>query len=170
MKTISTPAPAVKAVSAAVDAKPSPNTLIPTAIYVRTYKPEVAAARANYLADELSARNLSARNVSTYYSQYVVAGVYLDTEENERLCPNFYRLLDDIKDGKVKRVVCRNLSSFGRSALESFGWMESVRHAGGSVYFSKENLDSERDRRTLEQMLSVYVQCAIHDSAAGIGR
>ena len=59
------------------------------------------------------------------YLKDVYVDIYTGTSENKR--PEFNRMLDDVKAGRIKIVVVKS----------------DIRHAGGYVYFEVENLDTK---------------------------
>ena len=69
------------------------------------------------------------------YLKEVYADIYSGTSENKR--PEFNRMLDDVKAGKIKVVVTKSIQRFGRNTATVMGAINDIRHAGGYVYSSK---------------------------------
>ena len=75
------------------------------------------------------------------YLKEVYADIYSGTSENKR--PEFNRMLDDVKAGKIKVVVTKSIQRFGRNTATVMSAINDIRHAGGYVYFEVENLDTK---------------------------
>ena len=75
------------------------------------------------------------------YLKDVYVDIYSGTSENKR--PEFSRMLDDVKAGKIKVVVTKSIQRFGRNTATVMGAINDIRHAGGYVYFEVENLDTK---------------------------
>lgn len=95
-------------------------------------------------------RNSFASQVKEYTTQinvndeWALAGIYADegisgTSAKKR--PEFNRLMDDCRQGKVKRVLVKSISRFARNTLECLEYIRELKMLGVSVYFEKENLD-----------------------------
>ena len=67
--------------------------------------------------------------------------IYTGTSENKR--PEFNRMLDDVKAGRIKIVVVKSIQRFGRNTVTVMSAINDIRHAGGYVYFEVENLDTK---------------------------
>ena len=75
------------------------------------------------------------------YLKDVYVDIYTGTSENKR--PEFNRMLDDVKAGKIKIVVTKSIQRFGRNTVTVMSAINDIRHAGGYVYFEVENLDTK---------------------------
>lgn len=57
--------------------------------------------------------------------------------------PAWNRLMDDVRTGKIQRIVVRDLSRFGRDYVETGNYLEKIFPALGTRFISvKENFDS----------------------------
>ena len=75
------------------------------------------------------------------YLKDVYVDIYTGTSENKR--PEFNRMLDDVKAGRIKIVVVKSIQRFGRNTVTVMSAINDIRHAGGYVYFEVENLDTK---------------------------
>ena len=75
------------------------------------------------------------------YLKDVYVDIYTGTSENKR--PEFNRMLDDVKAGKIKIVVVKSIQRFGRNTVTVMSAINDIRHVGGYVYFEVENLDTK---------------------------
>ena len=79
------------------------------------------------------------------YLKDVYVDIYTGTSENKR--PEFNRMLDDVKAGRIKIVVVKSIQRFGRNTVTVMSAINDIRHAGGYVYFEVENLDTKTTLR-----------------------
>lgn len=104
----------------------------------------------------------------SYYSGYIqrhkgwqYVGVYADeaytgTKENR---PEFQRLLEDCRDGKIDVVIAKSVSRFARNTLTLLTVMRKLKSLGVAVYFEKENIWSNSgDGELMLTILASYAQ------------
>ena len=90
----------------------------------------------------------------SYYSELIqnnpnwqYIGVYADEArtgtKGER--PEFQRLLEDCKQGKIDMVITKSVSRFARNTLIILETVRSLKELGKDVYFEEENIHSLSD-------------------------
>ena len=62
------------------------------------------------------------------YLKDVYVDIYTGTSENKR--PEFNRMLDDVKAGRIKIVVVKSIQRFGRNTVTVMSAINDIRHAG----------------------------------------
>ena len=87
----------------------------------------------------------------SYYSeliqrnpQWEYAGVYADENLSgtKEARPEFQRMLQDCRDGKIDRILCKSTSRFARNTVTLLETARELKGLGISVYFEKENIDT----------------------------
>lgn len=56
--------------------------------------------------------------------------------------PNFMRMIQDCRDGKVKKVLVKSISRFARNTVDALNYIRELKDIGVSVYFESENIDT----------------------------
>ncbi len=122
--------------------KTTPAAMFPTAIYVRlsvknSGKDEAIDAIANQLAIcKEYVKNRPYLNLVDVYTDNGRTGTVFDR-------PEFNRLMDDIRSGRIKCLVVRDFSRFGRDYIEAGTYLERIFPQIGLRFISiKENYDS----------------------------
>lgn len=118
---------------------------------VRNRKIRVAAyARVSTDSDkQLLSLEAQKKHYSSYINDnpdYEFAGLYFDegvsgTKTDKR--DDLKRLLKDCSDGKIDRVITKSVSRFARNTVDSLEMVRSLSRLGISMYFEKENIDTE---------------------------
>ena len=75
---------------------------------------------------------------------------------------DFQRLMNDCRRGLVDRILVKSISRFARNTPECLQAVRELREMGVSVYFEKENIDT--DRISSEMMLTVFSSFAQQES------
>ena len=90
------------------------------------------AAQINYYS-ELIQSNL----------EYEYAGIYADEGLSGTLegRPEFQRMLQDCRDGKIDRILCKSISRFARNTVMLLKTVHELKRLGVSVYFEEQNID-----------------------------
>jgi len=104
----------------------------------------------------------------SYFSDYIqrhkgwlYAGVYADeaytgTKANR---PEFQRLLEDCRAGKIDMILTKSVSRFARNTLTLLSVMRELKELGVAVYFEKENIWSNSgDGELMLTILASYAQ------------
>jgi len=104
----------------------------------------------------------------SYYSAYIqrrpdweYIGVYADEAftgtKDER--PEFQRLINDCRNGKVDIVITKSISRFARNTVTMLETVRELRLLGVDVYFEKENIHSlSGDGEVMLTILASYAQ------------
>lgn len=97
---------------------------------------------------------------------WVFAGVYADeaktgTKDNR---PEFQRLLQDCRDGKIDMIITKAISRFARNTLTLLETTRELKALGITVFFQKEGLYSDRGQGEL--VLSLLATVAQEESRA----
>lgn len=94
-----------------------------------------------------------------------LAGIYADQgisgiRANKR--PEFQRLIEDCRQGRIKRILTKSISCFAQNTQECLEYIRELKMLGVSVYFEKEVLDT--DSVTGEMLISVIGSLAQEES------
>ena len=100
-----------------------------------------AAAAQPFQPDNKPDQDCAGMGLSAVSERRVCLDIYTGTSENKR--PEFNRMLDDVKAGRIKIVVVKSIQRFGRNTVTVMSAINDIRHAGGYVYFEVENLDTK---------------------------
>ena len=85
----------------------------------------------------------------SYYSKLIqdnpnweYAGVYADEAKTgtKDLRPEFQRLLEECKQGKIDIVITKSISRFARNTVDTLTTVRKLKEKGVKVYFEKENI------------------------------
>lgn len=136
--------------------------------------PETKALRVAAYARVSSGKDAMLHSLSaqvSYFSEYiqnhpgwVFAGVYADeaktgTKDGR---PEFQRLLQDCRDGKIDRIITKAISRFARNTVTLLETTRELKALGISVFFQKEGLYSDRGQGEL--VLSLLATVAQEES------
>jgi DNA invertase Pin-like site-specific DNA recombinase len=87
----------------------------------------------------------------SHYSKYIqsrsdwlYAGVYADADETgtREDRPEFQRLLDDCRAGRVERVITKSISRFARNTVTLLETIRELKDLGIGVWFEEQNIDT----------------------------
>ncbi len=131
------------------------------------------AAYCRVSSDSEDQRNSFAAQVKEYTrqiesnEQWALAGIYADkgisgTSAHKR--PEFLRLIEDCKQGKVKRILTKSISRFARNTVECLEYVRELKALGVSIYFEKEGLDT--GGLSGELMLAIFGSIAQEESTS----
>ena len=56
--------------------------------------------------------------------------------------PDFMRMIDDCRAGKIKKILVKSISRFARNTVDALQYIRELRDLGISVYFENENIDT----------------------------
>lgn len=88
----------------------------------------------------------------TYYTGYIknrtdweFAGIYADpgitgTQADKR--PDFLRMINDCKAGKIQKILCKSIARFARNTVDLLSYIRELRELGIGVYFESGNIDT----------------------------
>lgn len=108
------------------------------------------AAYARVSCDKDAMKQSLAAQISYYsgiiqqHDGWMLAGVYADEAysgtRNNR--PQFVRLIEDCKAGKVDRIITKSISRFARNTLTLLNTVRELRRMGIGIYFEEQNIDT----------------------------
>ena len=112
--------------------------IIPAAIYVRVSSGSEEQLRS------LSAQVSGLTNYIYSHSNWRQADSYVEVVSSRTGSsrPEMNRLIQDCKDGKIKLVVIKSISRFGRDTVEVIEALRQLKRAGTRYIFVQEGLDS----------------------------
>lgn len=103
-----------------------------------------------------------------YYEQYVSAhpnwqlvGIYSDNGISGTTInrPEFQRMLQDCRDGKIDLVVTKSITRFARNTVILLGTIRELKRLGVDTYFEKEDMHSiSPDGELLVTLLAMYAE------------
>lgn len=103
-----------------------------------------------------------------YYEQYVAAhpgwqlvGIYSDNGISGTIInrPEFQRMLQDCRDGKIDLVVTKSITRFARNTVILLETIRELKRLGVDTYFEKENMHSiSPDGELLVTLLAMYAE------------
>lgn len=103
-----------------------------------------------------------------YYEQYVVThpgwqlvGIYSDNGISGTIInrPEFQRMLQDCRDGKIDLVVTKSVTRFARNTVILLETIRELKRLGVDVYFEKEDMHSiSPDGELLVTLLAMYAE------------
>lgn len=99
--------------------------------------------------------------------KWELAGIYADkgiTGTSAQKRPEFQRLIEDCRQGKVKRILTKSISRFARNTQECLEYVRELKILGVSVYFEKEGLDTADIAGEL--LISVFGSLAQEESTS----
>ena len=103
-----------------------------------------------------------------YYNEYVkrhpnwvLAGIYSDNAISGTLInrPEFQRMLQDCRDGKIDLVITKSITRFARNTINLLETIRELKSLGIDCYFEKENMHSiSPDGELLITLLAMYAE------------
>ncbi len=112
---------------------------IPVAAYARV--------STNHLEQEDSLERQTAHYTEkiTGNPDWKFAGIYADpgitgTRADKR--PEFQRLINDCRSGKVKRVLVKSISRFARNTVDALNYIRELKELGIGIFFENEQIDT----------------------------
>lgn len=117
----------------------------------REYAKEPVAAYARVSTEKEEQEDSFERQVEHYTAmiqanpKWSFVEVYADpgitgTKADKR--PNFMRMIDDCRAGKIKKVLVKSVSRFARNTVDALTFIRELKELGVSVYFESENIDT----------------------------
>ena len=144
---------------------PTVRRIEPTAQPLPAKKRVAAYARVSG-ANEMNLMSLSAQ--VSYYSDYIqkrpgweYAGVYVDRSLTATCDkrPEFQRLLDDCRNGKIDIVMTKSISRFARNTVTMLETVRELKAINVDVWFEKENIHSlSADGELMLTILASFAQ------------
>ena len=76
--------------------------------------------------------------------------------------PEFMRMLDDCRQGRIERILTKSISRFARNTRDCLAILRELRDMGVTVFFEKENIDTARSAD--EMMIAIMGGLAQEES------
>lgn len=98
---------------------------------------------------------------------WTLAGIYADegfsgTQAADR--PEFQRLIEDCKAGKIDYIITKSISRFARNTLECISYIRQLKELGVYIFFEENGLDTGTEASEL--VLSILAAVAQEESRA----
>ena len=77
--------------------------------------------------------------------EWKFGGIYADpgiTGTRAEKRPDFMRMIQDCRDGKINKVLVKSISRFARNTVDALNYIRELKDLGISVYFENENIDT----------------------------
>jgi len=77
--------------------------------------------------------------------EWEFGGIYADpgiTGTRAEKRPNFMRMIEDCRAGKINKVLVKSISRFARNTVDALNYIRELKELGISVYFENENIDT----------------------------
>ena len=77
--------------------------------------------------------------------EWEFAGIYADpgiTGTRAEKRPDFMRMIEDCRKGKIKKVLVKSISRFARNTVDALNYIRELKDLGIGVYFESENIDT----------------------------
>ena len=84
-------------------------------------------------------------NLITAKPDWEFGGIYADpgiTGTRAEKRPDFMRMIQDCRDGKINKVLVKSISRFARNTVDALNYIRELEDLGISVYFENENIDT----------------------------
>lgn len=78
-------------------------------------------------------------------SEWSFGGVYADpgiTGTRAEKRPDFMRMIQDCRDGKIQKILVKSISRFARNTVDALNYIRELKDMGISIYFESENIDT----------------------------
>lgn len=84
-------------------------------------------------------------NLIQAHSDWNFAGIFADdgcTGTKVKARPNFQRMIQACKAGKINKIICKSVSRFARNTIDALQNIRELKELGISVYFESEGIDT----------------------------
>lgn len=114
-------------------------------------KQMVVAAYARVSTEKEEQEDSFERQVQHYTSlissraEWKFGGIYADpgiTGTRAEKRPDFMRMIQDCRDGKINKVLVKSISRFARNTVDALNYIRELKDLGIGVYFENENIDT----------------------------
>ena len=112
---------------------------------------QLVAAYARVSTEKEEQEDSFERQVQHYTSlitskqDWTFGGIYADpgiTGTRAEKRPDFMRMIQDCRDGKINKVLVKSISRFARNTVDALNYIRELKDLGISVYFENENIDT----------------------------
>lgn len=104
--------------------------------------------------------------------EWELAGIYADwgisgTQSRKR--PEFLRMIEDCRNGKIDVILCKSISRFARNTLDAVNYIRMLREMGIRMIFEKEGVDTaDVISEMLLSVLSAFAQEESHSHSENV--
>ena len=106
------------------------------------------------------------------HPKYIYCGIYADegiTGTNIKRRPDFQRMLQECRDGKLDIIITKSVSRFGRNTLDCLVCIRELKSLGIDVYFEKENIHTlHSEGEVLITLLLAFSQSEIETQSSNV--
>lgn len=77
--------------------------------------------------------------------EWTFGGIYADpgiTGTRAEKRPDFLRMIEDCRKGKIQKVLIKSISRFARNTVDALNYIRELKDLGIGVYFENENIDT----------------------------
>ena len=77
--------------------------------------------------------------------EWKFGGIYADpgiTGPRAEKRPDFLRMLEDCRAGKINKILVKSISRFARNTVDALNYIRELKELGISIYFENENIDT----------------------------
>ena len=138
-----------------IPAKPKEDKLIRVAAYARVSSDKDAAFHS------LEAQRTYYENYIKQNSRWQLVDIYSDNGISGTIInrPEFKRMLDDCRSGKVDLIVTKSITRFARNTIVLLETIRELKALGIDVFFEKENMHSiSPDGELMLTLLAIYAE------------
>lgn len=78
-------------------------------------------------------------------SEWQFSGIYADpgiTGTRAEMRPDFLRMIEDCRKGKIQKVLVKSISRFARNTVDALNYIRELKDLNIGVYFENENIDT----------------------------
>ena len=110
--------------------------------------------------NSLTAQISGLTNKIAYMPNYVLFDSYVDIASGSSLDgrPEFQRLVEDCRSGRINFVLVKNISRFSRDTVVALKAIYQIHGAGAKIHFVQENVDS--DNPDIQIYIAASLACA----------
>lgn len=111
----------------------------------------VVAAYARVSTEKEEQEDSFERQVSHYTTlinskpEWEFGGIYADpgiTGTRAEKRPDFMRMIDDCRAGKINKILVKSISRFARNTVDALNYIRELKELGISIFFENENIDT----------------------------
>lgn len=80
---------------------------------------------------------IESRPTWKYVGMYADEGI---TGTRTDIRPEFNRMIEDCRRGKIKRIICKSISRFARNTVDTLNYIRELKELGVGIFFENENV------------------------------
>ena len=117
-----------------------------------------------------NAQKIYFSNLYAHSVDYELVDLYADmgiSGTKAEIRPEFMRMIDDCRHGKIERVVCKSISRFARNTKDCLTALRELKHLGVTVSFEKEGIDTAQ---VSDEIMITIMEGLAQEESASISR